>query len=277
MHRAAYLLLYYLATIVIVFITTIHTAVDRSFPPSAISLLTSQPSPETIKFASELAQAIPSIDVHIIIDDNSFEIPSVDTLSVRFIRVNETICIESGFFSSNSFGTGKDCSAWDKAIYFFTRISTRYEFVWFLEEDVFIPSTRAFLAVHQLYSSSHDLIVPNVEYNFDGDVNIWYHAYLVAEEFIPPWSYGMVCGMGVSRRLLSAVDKYARWRGHIAFIEFLFHTLALQDPRMKVVAPVELSTIVYRHNYDFEKVQAAPNNWWHPVKDFPLQDQWRKT
>ena len=276
MHRAVHLFLCRLAIAIPLFAAAINTTAGRSFSPSAISFLTRRPSPETVSFASELARSIPSIDVHIIIDDNTFDIPQVNMSAVRFVRFNDTICSESGFSSSNTFGTGKDCSAWDKAIYFFTRVSTHYKFMWFVEEDVFIPSASAFLAVHQLYSRSHDLIVPNVEYNFDGDVSIWYHAYLLAEAFVPPWSYGMVCAMGVSRRLLSAVDEYTRWRGHSSFIEFLFHTLALHDHRMKVIVPAELSTIVYRKNYNFEQMQAAPNNWWHPVKNFSLQDQWRK-
>ena len=40
-------------------------------------------------------------------------------------------------------------NAWDKALLYFTEIMTSYDFVWFLEDDVYIHSLSSFLRVHE--------------------------------------------------------------------------------------------------------------------------------
>jgi hypothetical protein len=85
----------------------------------------------------------------------------------------------------------------------------------------------------------------------------------------------MVCAAGCSRRLLSAVNEFVQWQGQITFTEFLFHTLAIQDNKMKVVTPRELDTIVLGIEHSFEQIQARPNNWWHPMKNFSKQAEFR--
>ncbi len=255
--------------------SSVVTVIQSSYLPSALCFLTRQPSFETIQFALELAQNLSFIDVFIIADDSNYTNPLMMSSTVRFLQFNETLPIHFGFQQSNIFGSNKLCSAWDKALYYFSRQSTDHSFVWFIEEDVFIPSIQAFLSLHELYSSSSDLVTPNIEYNTDGNLNNWYHWPLAPGTFMLPWAHSMVCAMGCSRRLLSSVNEYAQWRGHLTFLEFFFHTLAIHDNRMKVVTPFELNTIVYRYNYKLEEIQAKPYNWWHPLKDFNQQRSWR--
>ncbi|UJR13242.1 hypothetical protein I4U23_000264 [Adineta vaga] len=243
--------------------------------PSAACFLTQRPSTETIEFASQLSQTMPSIDIFIAIDDDNISIPSSSSSSIQFIQVNEIIAIEDGYQQSSVFGSEKICSVWDKALYYFARISTNYSFVWFIEEDVFIPSFQAFRSLHELYSSSYDLVTSELHYNIQGDIHSWYHWYLAPERFIIPWAHGMVCAVGCSRSLLSAIDYYARWRGEVAFLEFLFHTIAIHNKQMKIVTPYELNTIAYRQKISFEQVKARPNNWWHPLKSIRKRQKWR--
>ncbi|CAF1592328.1 unnamed protein product, partial [Adineta steineri] len=190
------------------------------------------------------------------------------------LQFNETVCTKYGFQEANRIGVGKSCSAWDKALYYFSKVSTHYLFVWFIEDDVFIPSVQAFLSLHEVYSPSNDMVTAALSYNRDGNINIW-HWRKLSTAFAPPWANGMVCAIGCSRRLLSVIDEYARWRGQLTFIENLFHTLAIQDGNMKIVTPFELNTIVYRDTYTLEQIQRRPNNWWHPVKKFSLHREWR--
>lgn len=241
---------------------------------SAVCFLTQQPSFETLKFSRELAQDVSSIDVFISVDNNSWIIPSTTLPNLRFLQINESICNKYHFKESGSFGSGKTCLAWDKALYYFSKHTTHHSFVWFLEEDVFIPSIQAFLALHDLYSSSHDLITSAIEYNINGDLSSWFHWYLAPGTFALPWAHSMVCAVGCSRRLLSAVNEYVKWRGHLTFVEFLFHTLAIQN-NMKIINPFELDTISYRRKYTYENIKARPNNWWHPVKNLTQHAEWR--
>ena len=260
---------------IILLTSSAHLVTAPSSSLSAVAFLTARPSLETIYFAQQLTGDISFIDVYVIIDDNNVSFSQWKSARLRFLQFNETVCNEFGFRRSNLAGIRRACSAWDKAIYFFARVSLQYRFVWFVEDDVFIPSTQAFLSLHHLYSSNNDLIAADIQYGPDGNLHGWFHTHLIANEFTLPWCNGIVSGVGLSRRLLSAADEYVRWRGHLPFIEFLFHILVVQDGQMKVVIPPELATIVYRTTYSFEKVLAAPNNWWHPVKLADQRFQWR--
>jgi hypothetical protein len=266
----------YRAIIISCLILSIKGTIYNSQSSSAICFLTRQPSAETIQFALQLAQRIPSsIDVFIVVDDNTVTLPLIASSTLRFLQFNETVSTNDGFQEVNTFGTGRKCSAWDKALYYFSKVSIHHSFVWFVEDDVFIPSVQAFISLHELYSSSYDLVTPGIMYNTDGHLDGWQHWPLAVEAFSLPWVAGMACAIGCSRRLLTLVDEYAQWRGQLAFLEFFFHTLAIQDSRMKIVAPPELITIVYSQEYTFEAAQARPNNWWHPMKNRTRQKEWR--
>ena len=268
-----YVLLHALGTI-LALLMMINT-VNSSSRSSAVCFLTRQPSLQVAQFASQLAQHIPHIEVFILADDDNASLPIPATSNVRLLQIDAALSIQNGFREANVFGTNKSSSAWDKAIYYFSEVSTQYPFVWFVEEDVFIPSVQAFLSLHELYSPAHDLVTTELYYNKNGNLNSWYHWPWAPGMFVLPWGRGMVCAVGCSRRLLSHVSEYARWRGELTFIEFLFHTIVIQDREMKMVTPTELNTILYRETFKFEQIKARPNNWWHPVKNLNLHDEWR--
>ena len=263
--------------ILLVLVTPTLAVGSRPYSTSAVCFLTATPSHQIIRFARQLADASSSssLDVFIVVDNSNFAAPIDDSTTVRFLQFNDTVCWEHGFSKSNWAGIGRDCSAWDKALYFFARVSVHHHFVWFIEEDVFIPSIQSFLSLHELYRTSADLVARGIEYNFDGRMGSWYHWPLAQETFSLPWTNSMVCAVGCSRRLLSAVDEYARWRGELAFIELLFPTLAFQSRQMKVVTPMELSAVVFRGSYNWEQIQRKPYDWLHPIKIQEIQRQWR--
>jgi hypothetical protein len=266
----------YRVIIILFLILSIKGTIYNSHSSSAICFLTRQPAAEIVQFALQLAQRIPSsIDVFIVVDDNTVTLPLIASSTLRFLQFNESVCTNDGFQKASTFSGGKGCSAWDKALYYFSKVSIHHSFVWFVEDDVFIPSVQAFISLHELYSSSYDLVTPGIMYNTDGHLGGWQHWSLAAQSFVLPWVGSMACAMGCSRRLLTLVDEYAQWRGQLAFIEFFFHILAIQDSRMKIVAPPELITIVYSQEYTFEAVQSRPNNWWHPMKTRGRQPEWR--
>jgi hypothetical protein len=262
--------------IILLLVLSIKGIIYNSHSSSAICFLTRQPSAETVQFALQLAQHIPSsIDIFIVVDDNTVTLPLIVSSTLRFLQFNETVCTIDGFQKANTVGVSRHCSAWDKGLYYFSKVSTHHSFVWFVEDDVFIPSVQAFISLHELYSASYDLVTPSIMYNIDGNLGGWQHWPRAAAAFTLPWVISMVCAVGCSRRLLTVVDEYAQWRGQLAFIEFFFHTLAVQDSRMKVVTPPELTTILYSQIYTFEAVQSRPNNWWHPMKNRRQQTEWR--
>jgi hypothetical protein len=158
---------------------------------------------------------------------------------------------------------------------YFCEINTNYSFVWFVEDDTFIPSVHALRSVHQLYSETADLIVPHITPNPVGDESIWPHWHLAVDKLFPPWYSSMANAIGMSRRLLTTIADYVRWRGVSTFHEFLPQTLS-RSLNMTVVSPIELETLVYRAHYAWNDIENKPNNWWHPVKDLKRQKSWRQ-
>ncbi|CAF3107587.1 unnamed protein product [Rotaria sp. Silwood2] len=214
-----------------------HTNVQAG--NSALCFLTERPSFETIEFAQELAQdAIEyDLDVFIMIDDNNFNISTINILSnVRLIQISNQECVHYGYQKTISLTT--------------------------------------FRSLHQLYSNTSDLIVPRNEINLLGNTSTWLWSMEVGK-LILPWSCSMVNVVGLSRRMLIAIADYVHWLGEVPFHEFFFNTLAMHL-NMTVVTPTELSTIVYQTFYSLEQIFKQPNNLWHPFKDLAKRKLWRK-
>jgi hypothetical protein len=244
---------------------------------SAVCFLTARPALETVAFAEELAKdgIQYGLDVFIMIDDNNFKPPTIDTSShVQFLQISNEQCVEHGYQKSISLAPEwREITSWDKALFYFGVLYKNYSFVWLVEKDVFIPSVRAFRSLHQLYANTTDLIVPHHGINLLGDTSGWHWLWAVGE-FTPPWAYSMVNVIGLSRRILTAMDDYVRWRGEVPFHEFFFNTLAMQS-NMCIVTPTELDLIVYSAAYSFEQVSKQPSNLWHPVKHLAKHKRWR--
>ncbi|CAF2817658.1 unnamed protein product [Rotaria sp. Silwood2] len=253
-----------------------HTNVQAG--NSALCFLTERPSFETIEFAQELAQdAIEyDLDVFIMIDDNNFNISTINILSnVRLIQISNQECVHYGYQKTISLtSTWREITSWDKTLLYFTLLNNNYTFVWLIENDVFIPSVQAFSSLHQLYSNTSDLIVPRNEINLLGNTSTWLWSMEVGK-LILPWSCSMVNVVGLSRRMLIAIADYVHWLGEVPFHEFFFNTLAMHL-NMTIVTPTELSTIVYQTFYSLEQIFKQPNNLWHPFKDLAKRKLWRK-
>ncbi len=180
--------IYYKLISIFLLISPIMNTLQASHLPSALCFLTRQPSSEIVQFAVELAKQIPFIDVFLLVDNNAYSTNLLNTSSpIQMLQFNETVCRKYGFQGANNiFGFGESCLAWDKALYYFSRQSTHHSFVWFVEEDVFIPSIQAFLSLHELYSLSYDLVTPSISYNVNGHLHSWPHWYAVPGQFVIP-------------------------------------------------------------------------------------------
>jgi hypothetical protein len=244
---------------------------------SAVCFLTARPALETVAFAEELAKdgIQYGLDVFIMIDDNNFKPPIIDTSShIQFLQISNEKCIRYGYQKTISLRPKwREVTSWDKALLYFGVLKKHYSFVWLVENDVFIPSVRAFRSLHQLYANTSDLITQRNEINLLGNTSTWLWS-MAIEKLTPPWSCSMVNVIGLSRRILTAMDDYVQWRGEVPFHEFFFNTLAMQL-NMNIVSPSELSTIIFSRTYSIEQVSKQPNNLWHPVKDLAKQKRWR--
>jgi len=210
------------------------------------------------------------------IDDNNFNVLNVNISSnIRLLQIPNQECIKYGYRNTISLSPQwREVTSWDKALLYFGELQKNYSFVWLIEQDVFIPTIPAFYSLHQLYSNTSDLVVPHHTINLSGNTSIWHWSKTIGK-FIPPWSCSMVNVIGLSRRLLTAINEYVRWRGEVPFHEFFFNTLAMQL-NMNIVTPTELNTILYEANHNLFDVYRHPNNLLHPLKDLSKHNKWHE-
>ncbi|CAF1025041.1 unnamed protein product [Adineta steineri] len=243
----------------------------------AVCFLTRTPNNELIRFANEIIVQTKELDVYIMIDDNTYQPPLSDAL--HFIQIDDEECMNNGYKNSVKFILEKDCLSWDKALFYFCCQNGKiYDFLWLIEDDVFIPSVEALMELNkQCYGKNYDLICQRNHYNLDGSMeprtwDLWFDA---EGKFPLPWYHSMVCAVGLSRCLLTHIDQYVTTHHFLPFIEYMFNTIAMHAG-LSVYCPLELSTINYRHDWLFKEIQERPMNWYHPMKDFEKQHRFRE-
>ena len=245
---------------------------------TAVCFLTVRPARETLRFADELARGTrrDGIDVFVMVDDNEFDVSSAPSSLVTLLQIPNQQCVAQGYINAMHVDTRPmNISSWDKALLYFAKLNRNYSFVWVIEEDVFISSVEAFRAVHQLYSRTSDLIVKRVRPNLSGDLTKWDHWHLAYGKLPPPWFESMANGVGLSRRLLRALDDFIRWRGVSTFHEYVLQTVSMQS-NLTMVSPTEFDTFEWIKVHRFEDIQLRPNSWWHPVKNLSAHAVWRQ-
>ena len=230
---------------------------------TAICFLTVRPSFEFYLFCKKLSRI--NKTVYICIDDDSWNIPNYDG-KIPLIRVPSSDCEQAGFKDTVSYFPDKACSR-DKALYYFAHQKhgkdIKYDQIWFLEEDVFIPTEATIDRIDKKYPTS-DLLTKSHNIFEYRQHNYWNWNRVNRQIKVdPPYSISMVCAIRCSPRLLQYIRHYAEQFKRLFFCEVLFNTIALKA-KLKVVCPPELSTIEYRHEWSRKDIQNI--NLYHPVK-----------
>ncbi len=245
---------------------------------AAVCFLTVRPVPEMLHFAEELAfdGLKYGIDVFVIVDDNTYKIPSSTSSNVQILQIPNEKCVTYGYQQTMYVTTRRiQIATWDKALLYFCELNTKYSFVWLIEDDVFIPSVHAFRSIHQLYSRTSDLIVQRVIPNWSAKIEGWPHWSLAIGKLVPPWYRSNAQAMGLSQRLLDTIADNVRWRGINTYHEFLPQTLSI-NLNMTVVSPIEFDTLKWEVIHTWEDIEANPNNWCHSAKNWTLQKAWHQ-
>jgi hypothetical protein len=232
-----------------------------------ICLLAVKPCAKTYNFYKNI-QLNSDYHVYIVLDDVTYEVPGDDG-TVPIIRINSQECKDKGFHSSV-----KDMqdivSSRDKALYYFKDIC--FDYIWMLEEDVFIPNINTIIDIDNKYSG--DLLV-SVTTDICHTVQYDWHWGLVQHKIKipPPYSKGMISAVRCSKILLKYIADYATDYNHLFIDEALFHTLSLQN-NLKTTAVPEMETILWR--CDFRKEDIKSTNLYHPVKNINQQYEFRE-
>jgi hypothetical protein len=266
----------------------------------AIVFFCYRPPKEIFEFATLLKND--DYDIFVSINDNNHIIPEYDTNKITVIKLDTDTVKNAGYFNSNNNMKNQVVSR-DKAFYYFNRINnTNYKHIWFIEEDVFIPTTKTLSDIDKKYSDGD--YMSNTYYIVDNDINnlnkfdninkdcpfVQYTTELKFYDssafecfnnnnyFTFPWLKGMTCAIRVSKIFLQNIDLFVIKHKRLLMDEVLYLTLSLHN-NLSIINPIELRPIVFRRNHkdnitnylywNYNDIRG--DNLFHPIKD--LQEQ----
>ena len=236
-----------------------------------ICLLSVRPSIETYNFFKSI-KVNTQYEVYIVIDDNNYNIPNYDGV-VNVIKINNSECELSGFKSTVLWLDNKACSR-DKALYYFTNGSIDYKYIWFVEEDVFIPNIHTIENIDKKYESetTRDLLVRSHTVITEKQKS-WHWNHINRQIKInPPYANSMICAIRCSKAMLNCIKEYATVHKNLFMDEALFNTLVIHN-KLNILCIEELSSIHHRKNW--KKSDIVDTNLYHPIKDIATQISYR--
>lgn len=216
---------------------------------------------------------LPDIDnIYICIDNNDYNIPNYDG-KIKIIKIDNKTCINEGF--QNTHSKIKRATSREKALYYFYKNNINFDYIWFIEEDVFIPTIETIKNIDIKYPDN-DLLVSRNNIIYKKRRN--WHWRLVNKQLNDkislPYSSSMICAIRCSKKLLECIFNHAVKYKTLFFCEVMFNTIALHN-NLNVKDIEELKTIVYRNRW--KKNEININNLYHPVKSIKNQYKLRKS
>lgn len=227
---------------------------------SFLCLVTFQPKKIWCEFLSNFTK----YKIVIIIDDNTFDTTEfINTYeNITFVQIDDEKCKLTGYVDSSFMTLEKLISGWDKALYYFGIENTNYDFVWFIEDDVFFNDENTLLNIDSKYID--DDLLSNQFYE-KSDTNVYYwHWYRLNINFDLPYYKTMVCAVRFSKNMMKSMNDYALAHNTLFFIEAFFPTICVKS-NLKYSNPSEFFEIHWRHEFEKENINSV--NLYHPVKN----------
>lgn len=241
----------------------------------AICFLATNVNNDIFIFAETLKQA--NYDIYICIDNNDAIIPDYNADKINVIRISNDESKLNGFTGCVLYCLNRPCAR-DKALYYFCKHKMNYDYVWFVEEDVFIPDKDTIKNLDQKYIHG-DLLCESchIKKSKNHRAQYWDHWSRLADKVDYPWAHSMICAVRVSKLLLKFVSEFVTQNKFLLFDEALFNTLALQN-NLKIINPKELSTIKYSTcDFIITKYNFNRSYLYHPIKNISIHKKIRET
>ncbi len=231
----------------------------------AIFFITTRPDERLIQMYNNLYNNYYSYFV--IVDDNSYNINNLSQkyTNFHFIQLKEEICKIKGYSNLSYFIKNNSPSSWDKALYILCEhLLNKFKFVWFIDENVFIPTKLTIQNIDCKYISS-DLLIQS-ENSMD---RRWNHFNEVDKhmpnEFKNISSYSLVYAFRLSNNLLYHIRNYINKYKKCFFMESFFPTLS-RFYQLKIdVIPELKNSIIYNKSWNQEELEKT--KLYYPVKD----------
>lgn len=204
---------------------------------SVFCILSRNPHKGNLKTAEDIVKT-GLLDVVIIVDAPYTHSEDIHK-DIKIVYISDEEAISNGYQYSCKFVSfnHKDTVAWDKAFYYFGCVNKNYDFLWFMEDDVFIPSAELICNMTSKYNQ-YDVVASKIV-SYPCNWNLWKY---VEPYMKPPLLASRVCGVGLSRKLITCAADYVYNNKRIPFIEGFIPTIAANNNLVIVEAP-ELSSI----------------------------------
>ena len=244
---------------------------------NAICILTIKPHLELINFYIQFK----NYDVYFVIDDLNYDCDLLRTTypTIKFIQIPNEVCESSGFkyssYMQSSSLTFNEIIAWDRAMYYFTNgcdCDCQYDFVWFMEDDVFIYGEETIDAVDKNYPNS-DILCRDKTPESKPDEWQWFWP-AIHINFERPYFQSLICVVRMSNKLLKCINEYVTSNKRMFFIEAMFPTIAHKN-NLVYDTPVEMNKIVWRNDWKEEQHNITKTDFVHPVKCIDLHKEFR--
>jgi hypothetical protein len=186
---------------------------------------------------------------------------------IKFIQIKNETCKKNGYTNLNLIINS--CNGWDKAIYASHTILNEYDYIWFIEDDVFFYNEQALLEMDTRYASI-DLL--SNEINEGTDLSSWHWSWIKPINYELPYYYGMMCICRMSRKLLNEICNYITSNNEMFFLEAMFPTICKKN-NLKSDCPDEFKNVEWRKH--FNKNDLKSNYFYHPLKNKRLHGVYR--
>lgn len=214
------------------------------------------------RWCTFLESFTPHYDVYCVVDNASegaLAPLSAKFGTLTFVHVTDAECI-SAKFTYATFVSRRATSAWDKAVYYFSvKKQNSYDYVWFCEYDVFIPSVDTLLGIDAAAADA-DLVSKNSSIATNTRTWLWPR---IRWRLPQPWLCGMMCINRMSTAQLQALAAHVGKYGRLFHLEASFPTVAHQAG-LKLATPTELANIEWRREW---LAPLKASHVYHPVKD----------
>ena len=223
----------------------------------------------------DFIKQLPDIDnIYICIDKNDYHIPNYDG-KIKIIKINNKTCINEGF--QNTHTIIKGATSREKALYYFYKNDINYDHIWFIEEDVFIPTIETIKNIDIKYPDNDLLVSGN---NIERKKRTYWHWNLVNKQLNNkislPYAKAMICAIRCSKKMLECIFNHTLKYKTLFQCEAMFNTIALYN-NLNVKVIEELKTIVWKKENGWKKNEININNLYHPIKSIEKQYKLRKS
>lgn len=236
----------------------------------ALVILSTEINQNTLEFLED-KKLKEYFDTYIVVDFledvDSYTVNNARALNnTRIVTMSEKKCVQFGYKNSmyipGKTHINKEVVALDKALYYFCKVNTEHEYVWLIEDDVFIPSVEAMIKLDR-ECGEYDLCTASHKCKMD-KVMDWHWPEIVKHNN-PPFFYSMSCAIRLSREMLYAIKVNVGRNNSLFFNEVMFNTLAHKNG-FRIFTPPELRSIVWQGEFGLDDFLILPNSLFHPVK-----------